>query len=220
MIDDDDRETKITSTRSNASVDARRDFDGFAVDEELARLRRALRDGQWRAAAELTANIDEHLSRGGSLPVAWLGPVCMQTATDLDERRQDSLRAAARLTPQERTALTSSYVAIAPAPDLSPRSSWGIGCHEKGCVEELVLERTTAEPSTDEDDCRNLNPAHATAAVFLGWRLFQRVWWCPSHVIAKNLACKRCLSACPACSCVSGPTGDAVPGLDVEAKEI
>jgi hypothetical protein len=66
----------LKSTRSNRNADARRDFDGFDVDEELVRFRFALKQGDWRAAAELAANIDEHLSRSGPLPVAWLGLPC------------------------------------------------------------------------------------------------------------------------------------------------
>lgn len=53
----------ITSTRSNASADARRDFDGFDVDEELARLRRALREDQWPIAAELAARTSTNIFR-------------------------------------------------------------------------------------------------------------------------------------------------------------
>ena len=157
MIEDiEDREDTITSTRSNASADARRDFDGFDVDKELTRLRHALRDGRWRIAAELTANIDEHLSRGGSLPVAWLGPDCMQGPDDLEWRRGATLDAAAKLSSQEREAATSDYVAVTPAPDQPPGSSWGIHCHEEGCVETLTLGRTTPSPPSDEDDWRNL----------------------------------------------------------------
>lgn len=68
----------ITSTRSNKGVDAHRDFDGFDPDEKLRRFREAMRQDQPRAAAELAANLDEWLSRGGDLPDAWRGPPCMR----------------------------------------------------------------------------------------------------------------------------------------------
>jgi len=78
--------TKITSTRSNKNADARRDFDGFNVDEELRRLRDAIELKQFEVAAELAANLDEHMSRGGNLPKEWLGPECMQTLADFKVR--------------------------------------------------------------------------------------------------------------------------------------
>lgn len=62
------------STRSNRSPDARRDFDHFDIDEELARARLALKDGSPEAlkfVAEAFDNIDEHLVRWGPLPKAW-----------------------------------------------------------------------------------------------------------------------------------------------------
>lgn len=62
------------STRSDASEDAHRDFDGFDVDEELRRLREAVKDGGTAAltfVAEAASNIDEHLNRGGVLPKRW-----------------------------------------------------------------------------------------------------------------------------------------------------
>jgi hypothetical protein len=40
------------------------------------------------------------------------------------------------------------------------------------------------------------------------------VWWCPMHVVAKKLACSRCLAQCPACACVGGPRSDAVEKLE------
>jgi hypothetical protein len=83
----DDNLAVITSTRSKASDDARRDFEGFDVDEELRRFRKALRQAQWRIAAELAANLDEYLTRGGSRPQAWFGPACMREKDDLKARR-------------------------------------------------------------------------------------------------------------------------------------
>jgi hypothetical protein len=97
--------------------------------------------------------------------------------------------------------------------DVPPGSSAGIHCHEGGCVETLVLERTTAAPPTHEDDYQNLMPALDTAAVFLGWRVCQCVWWCPTHTVTKLLACARCLSPCPECSCMGGPCSEAVDGM-------
>ncbi len=75
------RPLKLTSTRSNKNEDARRDMDGFDVDEELARLRRAVKEVEsvkpkqklkaHRFIAEAFANIDEHLLRLGGLPETW-----------------------------------------------------------------------------------------------------------------------------------------------------
>lgn len=104
----------IISTRSNKSADARRDFDGFDVDEELRRLREALRAGQWRIAAELSANLDEHLSRGGPLPVAWLGPTCMQDEGDLDARHSATAEKAAALSDEQRNDTIWGYVSVPP----------------------------------------------------------------------------------------------------------
>jgi hypothetical protein len=269
----------ITSTRSNKNEDARRDFDDFDVDEELRRLREALRDEQWHSVAELAANLDEHLSRGGSLPVAWLGPSCMQNWDDHSERLRFSMEAAAKMSPEERHEAVDGYVEVRPlvavpiilshvkaspqpveqlmertcnhcghidrhtsktetdkcgscgteanpiqmivasiqtiaasAPGSSaPGSSWGIHCNNgNGCVEKLVLARTTAVPPTHEDDYQSLMPALYDAAVFLGWRGYRTVFWCPTHVVAKNLACARCLAMCLQCTCVDGPRLDAV----------
>ena len=208
----------ITSTRSNASVDARRDFDGFAVDEELSRLRCALLAGRWRVVAELAANLDEHLCRGGALPVAWLGPACMQASGDLESRLRLSVEAAARMSQEQRQDAVTGYVAVTPPPVAPPESSWGLHCNEKGCVEMLTLSCTMATAMTDEEAYEQLCPAHATAAVFLGWRTYRCVWWCPTHVVAKNLACARCMSACPSCSCLGGPRGDAVDGIVVAVE--
>ena len=108
--------TKIVSTRSNASEDARRDFDHFDVDEELSRLREAMRQGQWRIAAELASNLDQFLSCGGSLPVAWLGPTCMQEPGDLKARRKDSLESAAKMSRQQRQDAIWGYVEVLPDP--------------------------------------------------------------------------------------------------------
>ena len=104
----------ITSTRSNESEDARRDFDGFDVDEELSRLRAALRAGQWRIAAELSANLDEYLSLGGALPVAWLGPTCMQSEGDLDARRVETIEKATALSREQRETAIWGYVSVPP----------------------------------------------------------------------------------------------------------
>lgn len=75
------RPLKLTSTRSNEDEDAHRDMDGFSVNEELARLRRAVKEVEsvkperelrlHRFIAEAFANIDEHLRRLGQLPEAW-----------------------------------------------------------------------------------------------------------------------------------------------------
>ena len=103
--------------------------------------------------------------------------------------------------------------------DTRPGSSAGIHCSHDGCIESLALERTTTVQPTHDDDYQRLMPALDEAAVFLGWRVHQCVWWCPTHVVVKNFACKRCLSACPACSCVGGPWGDAVDGMIIDVTE-
>lgn len=103
--------------------------------------------------------------------------------------------------------------------DERPGSSWGIHCHENGCVETLSLARTTAAPPTHEDDYQNLGPALYTAAVFLGWRLHKCFWWCSTHTVAKLLACARCLSPCPECSCMGGPHSEAVDGMIIDVSE-
>lgn len=69
------RERVLRSTRApTENVDAHRDFDGFDVDEELARLRLALNDGSMVASAfirEAFANIDAWLVREGTSPKGW-----------------------------------------------------------------------------------------------------------------------------------------------------
>ncbi len=62
----------LKSTRSRSSEDAHRDFDGWDENKELELFRRAIKSKDWNKAAEFAANMDEHLSRGGSLPVAWI----------------------------------------------------------------------------------------------------------------------------------------------------
>ena len=65
--------------------------------------------------------------------------------------------------------------------DALPGSSWGIHCHEDGCVETLTLSRTTTVRPTHEDDYQHLCPALDEAAVSLGWCLRGCFWWCPTH---------------------------------------
>jgi len=84
-------------------------------------------------------------------------------------------------------------------------------CHHTGCLEELELKRSTlVKPS--HEDYEAIRPALDTAAVFLGWRVYQHVYWCPSHTVAKNLACAGCRMSCPGCVCAGGPRGTAVFG--------
>ncbi len=71
----------LQTTRSGQSEDAHRDMDNFDVDDELARLRRAVKEAKtvspkqspelYRFIAEAFGNIDESLRRLGSLPEAW-----------------------------------------------------------------------------------------------------------------------------------------------------
>lgn len=84
-------------------------------------------------------------------------------------------------------------------------------CHEPGCVETLELVRTAPEFM---DETVPTRVALSCAEVFLGWRVFDDFHWCPTHVIAKGLACKRCLLRCPDCLCMGGPFIDAVEGQD------
>jgi hypothetical protein len=131
----------------------------------------------------------------------------MEKASDKEEERQDA---------------AGGYVA---GPTTQFGSSVGLHCnhnqHQRdgSCLERLGLSRVTTVQPTHEDDYQSLMPAIAEAAVLLGWRLHQCVWWCPTHVVAKNLACKCCLSACPACSCIGGPFADAVDGIVIETIE-
>ena len=77
------RSLNLETTRSSRSEDAHRDMDGFDVDEDLARLRRAVREAEGSSPkenpelygfiAEAFGNIDESLRRLGSLPEAWTG---------------------------------------------------------------------------------------------------------------------------------------------------
>ena len=93
-------------------------------------------------------------------------------------------------------------------------SSAGIHCHHDECIEALTLDRTTTLSPTHEEDYEQLMPALDEAALFLGWRVYHSVYWCPMHVVAKKLVCVRCHSACPACWCMDGPRVDAVDGLE------
>lgn len=197
----------LQSTRSNESADAHRDFDGFDVDEELRRLRRALRERRWHLSSELAANIDEHLCRGGSLPVAWLGPPCFRE-DDFVERSRATLERAAQLDALARADASEGYVGVRPAPPELPGSSWGIVCHDLlsgGCPAQLELARTTPSKPSHEEDYHQLCPALDMAAVFLGWRTFRGCWWCPAHVVAMKLVCAGCRAACPQCTCPDGP---------------
>jgi hypothetical protein len=81
---------------------------------------------------------------------------------------------------------SKGHFAVLPSVEVRTGSSWGIYCHEDGCVATLTLSRTTADTPTHEDDYQNLGPALDTAAVFLGWRISGSVWWCPTHEVAKQ----------------------------------
>jgi len=71
----------LQTTRSCANADACRDMDGFDVDEELARLRRAMKEARrtspedspelYRFVAEAFENVDEYLLRQGTPPSSW-----------------------------------------------------------------------------------------------------------------------------------------------------
>lgn len=89
--------------------------------------------------------------------------------------------------------------------DKRPGSSAGIHCHAEGCVETLQLQRTTSIAPSHDEDYQHLMPALDEAAVFLGWRVWHSVFWCPRHVVAKQLACASCRLPCPRCACAGGP---------------
>lgn len=75
--------TLLRSTRSCEGEDARRDFDRFNPDEELRRMRAAIRESAdakattgdrrdaMRLAVEVAMNLDEWLTRAGRLPKVW-----------------------------------------------------------------------------------------------------------------------------------------------------
>ena len=94
-----------------------------------------------------------------------------------------------------------------------PGLSAGRYCHEAGCVEAVTLSLTMREVSSHKQDPGPLMPALDQAAVFMGWCLYQGVWWCPAHTVAKLLACADCLSPCPECSCLGGSQVTAVGGM-------
>lgn len=77
---EDERTTPrpLVTTRSCRNVDAHRDFDGFDINEELARLRYATTLATPEAldfAKTAFTNIDEFLVRGGPLPRTWEGTI-------------------------------------------------------------------------------------------------------------------------------------------------
>lgn len=77
----------IVSTRKGKhGTDAHRDFDGFDPGEELRRFRLAVELNQFAAATALASNLDEHMTRGGSPPLPWRGPLCMRYELDRDHR--------------------------------------------------------------------------------------------------------------------------------------
>jgi len=81
----------IVSTRKGApGTDAHRDMDGFDPGEELRRFRLAVELNQFAAATTLASNLDEHMTRGGSPPMPWLGPPCMRTRADRDVRDNEA----------------------------------------------------------------------------------------------------------------------------------
>lgn len=94
-----------------------------------------------------------------------------------------------------------------------PGASVARYCHETGCVEAVTLTLTKREVPAHVPDPGPLMPALDHAAVFLGWRRCQKVWWCPAHTVAKLLACAECLSPCPECICEGGPRTEAVAGM-------
>ena len=75
------RPLNLQTTRSNKSEGAHRDMYGFSVDEELARLRRAVQETKcaspeslpdlYKFITEAFVNIDEHLLREGDIPRTW-----------------------------------------------------------------------------------------------------------------------------------------------------
>jgi hypothetical protein len=87
------RPLTLHTTRSHEDEDAHRDFDDFDVNEELARLRRAVKEAEdtspaeaqdlYKFIVEAFGNIDEHLQREGNLPRAWWA-AASETEYELD----------------------------------------------------------------------------------------------------------------------------------------
>lgn len=94
-----------------------------------------------------------------------------------------------------------------------PGLTAGRYCHEIGCVEAIILTLTKRTFSAHVPEPGPQMLALDQAAVFLGWRVYQEVWWCPAHTTAKLLACANCLSPCPECSCEGAPGITAVAGM-------
>ena len=92
------RPLDLNTTRSHESKDAHRDMDDFDEDEELARLRRAVKETEtvspeenpelYRFIVEAFGNIDEGLRRLGPLPKAWRGAALEDLEED-DETQVD-----------------------------------------------------------------------------------------------------------------------------------
>lgn len=79
----------LISTRSNSNEDARRDFDGFDIDDEMRLFREACRQKDWKHAAEFMSNIDEYLVRGGEPPNCWVKNSNMKLAKRGYDHRQN-----------------------------------------------------------------------------------------------------------------------------------
>lgn len=95
QFDEDERRPLVLqSTRSSKNEDARRDFDDFDVDEELGRLRRAVKEAReaspqerpdlYKFIVEAFENLDEHLLREGGLPQTWRASLTEDPPEDPD----------------------------------------------------------------------------------------------------------------------------------------
>lgn len=84
----------LTSTRSTADEDAHRDYDGYDIEEDLARIRLAVKEitesprsfssygPSLRFLVEAFENLDEYLVRGGPLPKSWAVRMQDEPGTD------------------------------------------------------------------------------------------------------------------------------------------
>lgn len=173
--------------------------DSTDDDDVLAELRAQRQKHEQEARAAVSAFVDQVVARG----LMAASSIEIETIRRLVHEEDCVARAAKQ-----------------PGSSVGLHCDHGVHLREGGCPERLVLRRSTAVQPSHEDDYQHLFGATHSAAVLLGWRVHKGGWWCPTHVVAKKLACKRCLLSCPACSCVGGPWGEAVDGLIVSLPPV
>lgn len=123
--------TTLRSTRSREGIDAHRDMDFFDENAELRLFREAIRQGKWKKAAEFAANIDEHMTREGPIPMAWLSreeftrlKASTSPMAETATRRHKILAGSPRRTAAQRMPTNAEfkadkrgYVDVAPVPE-------------------------------------------------------------------------------------------------------